>query len=110
MTTGQPMRAQHEAPGFEQPKVRLFPPVTRRMALDIAMRMLLLSKVSAPPICHGRKPAQFRIYVTLPEPCWWIEAPWGDGKDGLTIRSSRVIVIGRQTGTVHYDGSAGDEG
>lgn len=110
MTTGQPMRGQHEALGFEQPKVHLFPPVTRRMALDIAMRSLARSKVSTPPICHGRKPAQFRIYANLTEACWWVEVPWGDGKDGLTIRSSRVIVIGRQTGTIHYDGSAGDEG
>jgi hypothetical protein len=104
------MRGQHEALCFEQPKVHLFPPVTRSMALDIAMRSLAWSKVSTPPICHGRKPAQFRIYANLTEACWWVEVPWGDGKDGLTIRSSRVIVIGRQTGTIHYDGSAGDEG
>ena len=95
---------------LDQLKVHLFPPVTRGAALDIAMRMLAQSKVSTPPICHGTKPAQFRIYATLPEPCWWVEVPWGDGKEGYRIRSSRVIVIGRQTGTIHYDGSAGDEG
>jgi hypothetical protein len=29
---------------------------------------------------------------------------------GLAIRSSRVILVGKQTGTIHYDGLAGDEG
>ena len=48
--------------------------------------------------------------ANLPEPCWWVEVPSGDGRNGLLIRSSRVIVIGRQTGTIHYDGPAGDEG
>lgn len=95
---------------FEHLKVHLFPPVTRRMALDIATQALAQSAVSEPMICHGRKPARFRIYANPPEPCWWVQAHWGDGKDAITIRSSRVIVIGRKTGTVHYDGSAGDEG
>lgn len=95
---------------IDQLKVHLFPPVTRRMALDIVMRTLARSKVSTPPICYGRKPEQFHIYVTLLEPCWYVQVAWGDGKDELTIRSSRVIVIGRKTGTIHYDGSAGDEG
>lgn len=74
------------------------------------MGTLERSKVPAPPTCHGTKPAQFRIYANPPEPCWWVEVPWSDGKDRYMIRSSRVIVIGRQTGTIHYDGSAGDEG
>jgi len=93
-----------------QLKVHLFPPVTRRMALDIATQALTQAMVSEPLICHGRKPARFNIYANLPEPCWWVQAPWGDGKGGINIRSSRVIVIGRQTGKVHYDGPAGDEG
>lgn len=96
---------------LEQLKVYLFPSVTRRMALDIATQALAQSVVSDPLICHGRKPRQFHIYANLPEPCWWVQVPWGDGKDGLVIlRSSRVIVIGRHTGIVHYDGSACDEG
>jgi len=61
-------------------------------------------------ICRGRKPASFNIYGSFPEPCWWIVVPWDDGKDGFMIRSSRVIAVGKQTGKVHYDGSAGDEG
>ncbi len=80
------------------------------MALDIATQTLTQSVVSEPLICHDRKPPQFRIYADLPEPCWWVEAPWGDANTAPALRSSRVIVIGKNTGAIHYDGSAGDEG
>jgi hypothetical protein len=89
---------------------RMFQPVSENDALRIASQSLTKDALDIRLICHDTKPAQFRIYATLPEPCWWVEVPWGDGKEGYVIRSSRVIVIGRQTGTVHYDGSAGDEG
>jgi hypothetical protein len=91
-------------------KVRLFPPVTRSAALDIARQVLSQSASQASLICYGRKPASFNIYASLPEPCWWIVVPWNDDKEGFVIRSSRVIAVGRQTGKVHYDGLAGDEG
>ena len=87
-----------------------FPPVARHMALDIARKALAPSVASEPLICHGRKPARCNIYGELPEPCWWVLVPWNDDEEVVAIRSSRVIVIGRQTGKVHYDGSAGDEG
>lgn len=93
-----------------QLKVRLFPPVTQQMALDIARQALAQSVASDALICHGRKPAQFNLYASFPEPCWWVQAPWNDDKDGNAIRSSHVIVIGRQTGRILYDGPAGDEG
>lgn len=93
-----------------QLKVRLFPPVTQRMALDIARQALAQSVESHRLMCHGRKPARFNIYANLPEPCWWVQVPWNDENEGNMIRSSRVIVIGRQTGKVLYDGPAGDEG
>ena len=92
-----------------QLKVLLFPPITRRMALDIARQALAQSVAAEPLVCHGRKPARFSIYANLPEPCWWVQAPWND-REVIALRSSRVIVIGRQTGKVHYDGPAGDEG
>lgn len=92
-----------------QLKVLLFPPVTRRMAPDVAQQALAQSVASEPLICHGRKPARFSIYANLPEPCWWIPVPWND-REVIALRSSRVIVIGRQTGKVRYDGPAGDEG
>jgi hypothetical protein len=95
---------------LEQLKVFAFPPVTQRMALDIARQVLAQSVASEPLICHGRKPAQFCIYGDLPEPCWWVQVPWNDDKEVVAIRSSRVIVVGRQTGKVLYDGPAGDEG
>ena len=93
-----------------QLKVLAFPPITQRMALDIAVQALAPVVASEPLICHGRKPARFNIYGDLPEPCWWVQVPWNDEKDVVAIRSSRVIVIGRQTGKVLYDGPAGDEG
>lgn len=92
-----------------QMKVSLFPPVTRRMALDIASRVLGQSDASEPLICHGRMPKRFSIYANLPEPCWWVQVPWNN-KEVNALRSSRVIVVGRQTGKVLYDGPAGDEG
>lgn len=36
--------------------------------------------------------------------------PWGDGLDGLALRSSRVILIVKYDGRVLFDGSANDEG
>lgn len=89
---------------------RMFQPVSQNDALRIASQSRLNDAHGIRLICHGTKPAQFRFYANPPEPCWWVEVPWGDGKEGLMIRSSRVIVIGRQTGTIHYDGSAGNEG
>lgn len=95
---------------FEQLKVHLFPPVTQRLALTLAKQALAQPVTAAPLICHARRPAHFNIYAGFPEPCWWIQVPWNDEKDGFAIRSSRVIVIGRQTGRILYDGPAGDEG
>lgn len=93
---------------FEQQKVHLFPPVSRDMALDIATQRLAQNVAAGKFVCHSKEPDQFHVYAHWTEPCWWVEVPWADG--ALAIRSSRVIVIGRQTGKVHYDGSAGDEG
>ena len=94
---------------FDNLKVRCFPPVARSAALDIARQSLSHSALQASLVCHGQKPENFNIYARFSEPCWWIVAPWGDGKDDLMLRS-RVIAVGRQTGKVYYDGSAGDEG
>lgn len=91
-------------------KIRLFPPVSRRAALAIARKALLQPAAAATLVCHGRMPEHFRVYGSFPEPCWWVEVPWADGKDGSMIRSSRVIVVGRRTGELYYDGAAGDEG
>ncbi len=89
---------------------RMFQPASWNDALQIASQSLLNSGSGIRLICHDTKPARFRIYADPPEPCWWVEVQGGNGKEGSVIRSSRVIVIGRQTGTIHYDGPAGDEG
>lgn len=89
---------------------RMFRPVSEDDALRIASQSLINDVRRIRLICHGTKPAHFCIYANPPEPCWWVEVPWGDGEGGYVIRSQRVIAIGRQTGTIHYDGSAGDEG
>lgn len=91
-------------------KVRLFPPVTQRMALDIARQALAQPVTVAPLICHARNPTHFNIYAGFPEPCWWVQVPWNDDSGPPVLRSSHVIVIGRQSGKILYDGSAGDEG
>ena len=89
-------------------RIYLFPPVTRRDALAIAAKKMAQTDLAL--ICHGRKPPRFHIYNEPVEPCWWIQAPWGDGRSEYALRSSRVILVGRKTGIVHYDGSANDEG
>jgi hypothetical protein len=95
---------------LRQLKVHLFPPITQPMALTIAQQTLAQPLASAPLICHGSKPDNCSIYCEISEPCWYIYAPWNDEKDGNALRSSRVIVIGRETGMILYDGSASDEG
>ena len=88
--------------------IYLFQPLTRRDALEIAAKRMAQTDVAL--ICHGNKPSRFHIYNEPAEPCWWIQAPWGDGHSDYALRSSRVIVVGRRTGRIHFDGSANDEG
>jgi hypothetical protein len=88
----------------------MFQPVSEDDALRIASESLINDVRRIRLICHGTKPAQFNIYANPSEPCWWVEVPRGDGEEGYVIRSKRVIAIGRQTGKIHYDGSARDEG
>ena len=86
---------------------KLFP-IGKKKAVKISM------KSRAPDI------SQFHAFETLPEnmnlyhapqePCWYVSAPWGDGLDSQTLRSSRIIIVSKKTGRVLYDGSAHDEG
>ncbi|MCC6145895.1 MAG: hypothetical protein IT368_18965 [Candidatus Hydrogenedentes bacterium] len=86
-----------------------FPPVSKEAALGIAARAIGQAAPAPELVCHGRKPARFAVYGRWPEPCWWVQAlPPAGGAP--TLQSSRVIVIGRHTGRIHYDGSAGDKG
>lgn len=89
---------------------QMFSPISRRKALRIASRVIAQEARSATLICHSTTPTACNIYSAPSEPCWYIYTPWNDGKDGMMIRSSRVILVGKLSGAIHYDGSAGDEG
>lgn len=89
---------------------RLFRPISRKQALQIAAQALARPVDEEALACHDTKPAMCCIYELTSEPCWYIFAPW-DGYNGPpVIRSRRVILVGKLTGMIHYDGSAGDEG
>lgn len=89
---------------------RMFQPISRRRARRIASDALADRARRAPLVCHDTKPANCNLYCETSEPCWYIYAPWSDHEDVIALRSSRVILVGKLTGTIHYDGSAGDEG
>ena len=79
-------------------------------AVDIAARQVGARPEDLSVICHDGEAAPFKIYNAPSEPCWWILAPHAADRGALTLRSRRVVLVGRWTGVVHYDGSANDEG
>ena len=85
-----------------------FPPVSRHKARRIAANALANNDRSDRLICHSTKPRACNIWGTQPEPCWYIYASWSGSYDGTMIRSSHMILVGKLTGVIHYDGSAGD--
>lgn len=85
---------------------RTLPPISRREALRIASGALADSVRSARLICHSTRPRAYNIYAPHFEPSWYIDAPWNDAKDGLILRSTHVILVGKLSGTIYYDGSA----
>jgi hypothetical protein len=85
-------------------------PIYRDEALRIASQALANNVREITLVCHDTQPLNCHIYKVSTEPCWYIYAPWNDGKDVWAIRSSRVILVGKLAGTIHYDASAGDEG
>jgi len=89
---------------------RMFPPVSRKHALRVVGNVLSADTQAASLVCHGTKPDNCRIYNAPHEPCWYIYAPWDDDNGMAVLRSRRVILVGKLTGIIHYDGSAGDEG
>lgn len=87
--------------------VRLFPPITKTMAIKIAEQVCAApsQQFQCRTSLHGKSP----LYGVDPdEPCWYVYVPWEDGL--RAIRSSRVVVISRWSGKILFDGSAGDEG
>ena len=62
--------------------------------------------------CNDGLPNNCNLYIgsTIGEPFWCIFAPWQDGRDGMMLRSSRIVLVSKRTGEIRFDGSAGDEG
>lgn len=89
---------------------RMFQPISRNDALRTASEALAHKVRDIPLVCHDTQPTDCCIYADPPEPCWYIYAPWDDQKDVTALRSSRVILVGKHTGAIHYDGSASNEG
>lgn len=85
-------------------------PVSQREALRIAYASLAKKPDRNALRCRGARPDNYRIYNHPEEPCWYVDVPWGDGFDGEAIRSGRVILVGKRTGKILYDGASGDEG
>ncbi len=79
-------------------------------AVEIAARNVGARPADLSVIYQDGETAPFKIYNAPTEPCWWIVVPHADTQGALTLRSSRVVLVGRRTGVVHYDGSANDEG
>lgn len=87
--------------------VNIFPPITKKRALEIAARELNLH--SSQFKFYSKKPDNCRLYgINTDQPCWYVYPPSEEGS--FALRSSRVIVISRLNGEILYDGSAGDEG
>ena len=93
-------------------KVIPFPPVSKKDAMRIASAKLAEKVRHLPMTCHGIKPERCSPYLArVPsEPCWYVYAPWDDEEEVFALRSSRLILVGKLTGTVYHDGSAGNEG
>ncbi len=95
---------------FDSIKTLLFPQISRRAAMAMARQIVSKDTTRIAMVCHRRQPKNVNAYLTHKEPCWWIITQWNDGHDSLSLRSSRLILIGKLTGRVYYDGSAKDEG
>lgn len=89
-------------------RMRLVPPIGRKAAVRIAAEQCR-PEASGLKCCSGLPP-NVHVYTDPAEPCWCIHVPWGDGKDGTMLRSSRIILVSKQTGEILYDGSANNEG
>lgn len=85
------------------------PNVSRSEALEIVRQHVGAEHAAAvehwpeglnPPILYG---------IDIRK-CWIIRAPWRDGKDGTLLRSSRVVLVNKDTGAIDYDESGNDEG
>lgn len=83
--------------------------ISEEKALDIAQEATKAERSRLEIL--GTNPGNLRIYNGGPsEPAWYVYAPWGDGLDGMMIRSSRIVIISKKTGKILCKGRACDEG
>lgn len=84
--------------------------VSQHDAIEIAARKVGARPEEMSVIYQNAEPARFGIYNVSDEPCWWVVAPHADSHGVLALRSSRIVLVGRQSGAVLFDGLANDEG
>lgn len=85
--------------------IKLFPPITKQQALDIAAQVCKGDKKEFK--CYSVEPSHYVLYVYWPDqPCWYIDVPWDDDNP-LVLRKDRAIVISRITGKILYNGEVG---
>lgn len=59
---------------------------------------------------HSHPPASVCVYNLPKGYFWYILFSHGDAKDGVILRSSKLIVVSKADGEILYNGSANDEG
>ena len=89
-------------------RFRLFPPVSRKRAIEIA-RQACAESAPILQIYHSR-PSNVNAYDLPSEDCWYVitsanSDPWVN-----KLCSSRLLMVSKRSGQVLFDGSAGDEG
>lgn len=94
-------------PSWRHVQLTLFPPIPRRRAREIAAGHAGVGIEALTPWPASR-PLNW-VYNLPSEPFWAFSGPWNDGDEPM-LRSSRVILISKETGAVLFDGSASDEG
>ncbi|MDD2742990.1 MAG: hypothetical protein PHV02_11995 [Rhodocyclaceae bacterium] len=77
--------------------------ITQNDAIQIVAKHLECSLSSLTVLSD--MPANFRIYKVTKEPAWLVRVAPSE----LKLVSAHVVLVGKQSGIIHYDGSAGDE-
>lgn len=72
-------------------------------AIQIVSKHLECSPTSLTVL--SEMPANFRIYKVTNEPSWLVRVAASE----LRVGGSTVVLVGKQSGSIHYDGPAGDE-
>lgn len=89
-------------------RIQFFPPISKKAAIDIVRQVI--NQHSKIYQISSHRMGNINVYNPPQKPCWYIFCSWGDDKDGVILRSSRLILVSKITGEILYDGSANDEG